>query len=867
MESLWQDLKYAFRILRKNLGFTAVAVATLALGIGANTALFSVVDTVLLRTLPVSKPEELVLFEWQAGSAFRTNGMRGSFLPTAPGTRGASMFRFDTFEKLRQAQTTNSASPLQNIFAFAPVYELTAVVNQQAEVVDGQAVSGGYYAGMNVPAIVGRTITFEDDSSAATPVVVLSHQYWQERFGANPAVVGQQLELNKTSFTIVGVTPPGFFGTLQVNQKPAVTVPIAFEPALLGERTALAKTADKPGYWWLQLMGRLKPGATLEQARDSLSGTFQSAALEIMPPPRKDNEPTTLEAKDYPRLLAQSGSRGSMETRKRYAATIYGLFAVVAVVLLIACANVANLLLSRAAVRGPEITLRLAVGAGRRRLIRQLLTESVLLAAFGGAVGVLFAVWGKNVLAAMASRDTSFLPPGIEPSLNWRVLLFTTGVSLATGILFGLAPAWRATRHDLTLGLKHGRRSTGAVSRLSKALVVAQVALSLLLLMGAGLFIRTLHNLQQVDIGFNQDNLLVFALQPGQAGYKDERLVDYYRQLTTRLDTLPGVRSATFGRVPLIAHYSWNTNVLLPGETEKTASDHLTNRQMVRENYFSTLEIPLLQGRTFTAHDSASAPKVAIVNQEFGKKFFPNGDVLGKRVTDPESKREYEIVGVVKDTKYNSQRDAVEPLLFTPWLQELEEMGEVYFSLRTSVDPTALVSAVRQTVREVDSSLPITELSTQADRSERSLAQERLYARLLGFFGGLALLAAAIGLAGVLAYSVAQRTNEMGVRLALGARTTNILQLVIWQGMKLVLFGLVVGAAFGYAFKRWMTSQSAVRGSWQKEMTEQLYGVTATDTVTLTIITVLLLAIALLACLIPAWRATRVDPLVALRSE
>lgn len=867
MESLWQDLKYAFRILRKNLGFTAVAVATLALGIGANTALFSVVDTVLLRTLPVSKPEELVLFEWQAGSAFRTNGMRGSFLPSAPGTRGASTFRYDTFEKLRQAQTTNSASPLQNIFAFAPVYELTAVVNQQAEVVDGQAVSGGYYAGMNVPAIVGRTITYEDDSSAATPVVVLSHQYWQERFGANPAVIGQQLELNKTSFTIVGVTPPGFFGTLQVNQKPAVTVPIAFEPALLGERTALAKTADKPGYWWLQLMGRLKPGATLEQARDSLSGTFQSAALEIMPPPRKDNEPTALEAKDYPRLLAQSGSRGAMETRKRYAATIYGLFAVVAVVLLIACANVANLLLSRAAVRGPEITLRLAVGAGRRRLIRQLLTESVLLAALGGAVGVLFAVWGKNVLAAMASRDTSFLPPGIEPSLNWRVLLFTTGVSLATGILFGLAPAWRATRHDLTLGLKHGRRSTGAVSRLSKALVVAQVALSLLLLMGAGLFIRTLHNLQQVDIGFNQDNLLVFALQPGQAGYKDERLVDYYHQLTSRLDAVPGVRSATFGRVPLIAHYSWNTNVLLPGETEKTASDHLTNRQMVRENYFSTLEIPLLQGRTFTAHDSANAPKVAIVNQEFGKKFFPNGDVLGKRVTDPESKREYEIVGVVKDTKYNSQRDAVEPLLFTPWLQELEEMGEVYFSLRTSVDPTALVSAVRQTVREVDSSLPITELSTQANRSERSLAQERLYARLLGFFGGLALLAAAIGLAGVLAYSVAQRTNEMGVRLALGARTTNILQLVIWQGMKLVLFGLVVGAAFGYAFKRWMTSQSAVRGSWQKEMTEQLYGVTATDTVTLTIITVLLLAIALLACLIPAWRATRVDPLVALRSE
>ncbi|MGH9874526.1 MAG: ABC transporter permease [Pyrinomonadaceae bacterium] len=866
METLWQDLRYAFRILRKNLGFTAVAVATLALGIGANTALFSVVDTVLLRTLPVNKPEQLVLFEWQAGAPFRTNGMRGSFIPSAPGTRGASVFRYDTFEKLQEAQTTNHDSPLQSLFAFGPIWELTAVVNHQAEVVDGQAVSGGYYAGMNVPALFGRTIIEADDNAAATPVVVLNHHYWEERFGANPEVIGRQLELNKTSFTIIGVTPPGFVGTLQVNQRPAVTVPIAFEPVLLGERTGLAK-ADKPGVWWLLLMARLKPGATLEQARDSLNGTFQSAALEMMPPPRKDTEPTTLEAKDYPRLLTQSGSRGAMETRKRYSATIYGLFAVVGVVLLIACANVANLLLSRAAVREPEITLRLAVGAGRLRLIRQLLTESVLLAALGGAGGVLFAVWGKNALAAMASRDTSFLPPGIEPSLNWRVLLFTILVSFATGILFGLAPAWRATRHDLTVGLKHGRRSTGAVSRLSKALVVVQVALSLLLLMGAGLFIRTLHNLRQIDVGFNQENLLVFSLQPGQAGYKGERLLEYYRQVFTRLDALPGVRSATLGRIPLLAHYSWNTNVLLPGESEKTASEHITNRQMVRENYFSTLEIPLLRGRTFTTHDTANAPQVAIVNQEFGKKFFPNDDVLGKRVTDPESKREFEVVGVVADTKYNSQRDAVEPLLFTPWLQEVEEMGEGYFSLRTSGEPTALVNSVRQAIREVDNSLPVTDLSTQEDRSERSLSQERLYARLLTFFGGLALLAAAIGLAGVLAYSVAQRTNEMGVRLALGARTKNILQLVIWQGMKLVLLGLVVGAACGYAFKRWMTSQSAIRGSWQREMTEQLYGVTATDTSTLLIIIVLLMAVALLACLVPAWRATRVDPLVALRRE
>jgi predicted permease len=853
-------------MLAKSPGFTAVAVLSLALGIGANTAIFSLVDSVLLKTLPVGNPEQLVLFEWQAGRPFRTNGSRGTFIPTPPGTRGGSVFRFDTFEKLRQAQATASDSPLQSLFAFGPIYELTAVVNDQAEIVNGQAVSGGYYAGIEVPAILGRTITEADDKAGATPVAVLSHHYWQERFAASPTVVGQQLKLNKISFTIIGVTPPAFVGAGQVNQRPAVTVPIAFEPTLLGDRTGMAK-ADKPGIWWLLLMARLKPGATLAQARDSLNGTFQAAALEAMPPPRRESDPVTIEAKDYPRLVAQSGSRGAMETRKVYSTTIYGLFGVVMAVLLIACANVANLLLARSALRIPEITVRMAVGAGRLRLIRQLLTESVLLGALGGAVGTLFAVWGKNLLAAMATRDTDFLPPDIEPSLNWRVLLFTIGVSLLTGILFGLAPAWRATRHNLTMGLKQGRRTTGAVSRLSKGLVVTQVALSLPLLIGAGLFIRTLHNLQQVNIGFNQQNLLLFSLQPGQGGYKDEPLLQFYRQLFTRLDAMPGVQAATFGRVPMIAHYTWNTNVLLPGETEKTASEHITNRQMVRENFFSTLEIGVLRGRSFSAQDTANSPKVAIVNQEFGRKFFPNEEVIGKRVKDPDEKSDIEIIGVVADTKYNSQRDAIEPLLYTSWQQEVAQIGEMYFSLRTTGDPTAQVNAVRQIVRELDSNLPITEISTQEARAQQSLSQERLYARLLSFFGGLALLLAAIGLSGILAYSVAQRTNEIGVRVALGAQKTDILRLVIWQGMKLVLLGLIVGAASSYAMKRWMVSQSLVRGSWQQQLTEQLYGVTGTDPLTFGVIAGLLTVVALAACWLPASRAAQVDPIEALRYE
>ena len=866
-DEMFQDLRYGVRMLFKHKGFTLVAVLSLALGIGANTALFSVVDAVLLRTLPVAEPERLVLFEYQAGLTFRTNGMSGtSFVPTQPGAEGDSLFRYDVFEKMNQTRASVSEGPLSDFFAFAPISELNAVVDNQAGIINGQAVSGGYYAGLGVQPILGRAITDEDDKAGAAPVVVLSHQFWQERFGADPAAIGQPLKLNKQSFTIVGVTPPAFTGTLQVGYHPEVTFPLTCEPLLRGEQSRLG-FANKPGVWWLDLMGRLKPGATFEQARDSLNDTFQAAALEVMPPPRTANEPAQLDPKDYPRLIAESGSRGMLDMRRFYSTTIFGLFIVVGMVLLIACANVANLLLARAALRGPEISVRLAVGAGRWRLVRQLLTESVLLAALGGAVGVLFAFWGKGALLAMTDKDTRFLPSGVDLSLNWRALAFTLAISLLTGVLFGLAPAWRATKQDLATSLKQSRRTTGAVSRLSKGLIVAQVALSLLLLVGAGLFLRTLYNLQRVNLGFNQENLLLFRLQPERGGYKDERLMQFYQQLFARLDNLPGVQAATFGHVPLIAQDNYVNGILLPGETEMSAASHRTNRQMARENYLATMGIPLLRGRGFTEQDDERGRFVGIANQTLARTFFPDDDALGKHIRFRNNKREVEIVGIVADTKYMSQRQEIMPLLYTSWRQEGEVIGEMSFVLRTVGEPIALADTVRQVVRELDSNLAVTEVTTQAARSQATLGLERLSAWLLSFFGGLALLLAAIGISGVLAYSVAQRTNEIGIRMALGAQARDVLWLIVRQGMKLVLLGLALGAAAGYALKRLLASEYFSATDWQRQMAKQLYGVTGTDPLTFAVIASLLTLVALAACWLPARKAARVDPLVALHNE
>jgi predicted permease len=858
MSGVLQDLRYAARWLARNPGFTALAIVTLGLGIGANTALFGVVHAALLRRLPVREPGRLVLFEWRAGETFRTSGTRGSSVPLPPHVKGASVFRPDVYERMQEARTATPPEkrPLQALFGFAPIYELTSRVGDRAEIIRGQAVTGGYFEGLGVRPLLGRALVESDDRPGAAPVAVLSHAFWKDGFGADPSVVGKVVTLNRTAFTVVGVTPPDFAGTLQVDYQPAVTVPLASEPVLLGADSGLRPTglsqAGRPAIWFLNVMGRLKSGATLDEARQSLDPTFRAAALEVMPPPRRDGEPSRPASKDEPHLTAWPGGLGLMEHRQMYSRPMYALLAIVGVVLLIACANLANLLLARAALRRGEIRTRLALGASRGRLIRQLLTESLLIAIFGGLAGVFFAVWGEGALNAIAGPDARIVPSGLSAGLSAPVIAFAVALTLVTAVIFGLAPAWGTSRYDLSRGLAQNRR-TASRSRLGGGLIAVQVGLSVILLSGAGLLLRTLHNLESVPLGFNQERLLVFGLRPEQGGYEGGRLLQLYDGLFARLDSLPGVRAATFGRIPLIAQYSWNTAILLPGETERSAANHIVNRQMIRANYFEALQIARLRGRAFTAADDERAPRVAIVNATLARSLFPGKDPIGQRVTEPDEKWEAEIVGVVGDTKYDSQRSEIEPLLYTPWRQDVRNVGEMYFALRTAEDPAALARTVERAVHDLDPGLPVTEMGTQAARSRSTLGRERVYAQILTFFGGLALLLAAVGLFGVLAYSVAQRTNEIGIRMALGASGHDVVRMVVVQGLRPAVLGLLLGLGAALALGRTIASV--------------VYGIPASDPGTLAAVSVLLLSIAVLAAFVPARRAARVDPIVALRTE
>jgi predicted permease len=558
-------------------------------------------------------------------------------------------------------------------------------------------------------------------------------------------------------------------------------------------------------------------------------------------------------ALDLPVLVVEPGGQGLNETRREYTRPLQILWSVVGLVLLIACANVANLLLARAAGRQKEMAVRLATGASRFRLLQQLLTESLLLSLLGGALGILFGAWAKDFLLSWNPLGDAAVS-GIAPQLDWRVLSFTLGVSLLTSLLFGLAPALRSTRVDLHAALKDEARSTGTRARLSKALLVAQVAMSVVLLIGAGLFVRTLRNLYSLEIGFNQENLSLFRVDPRLNNHYNEQLAALYEQMIERLRAVPGVRSATLSRHPLLSGSSARVGVYPQGQARFGGETDVSYLQLVRANFFETMEMPLLAGRALTAQDDGRAPKVAVVNQAFARQFFKGGDPLGKRFDfeAPQLGTNVEIVGVVLDARYTGLRQDNPPTVYAPYLQQAS-LSQMNFEVRTAGDPLALLPAIRAAMRQVDSKLPLFDVKTQRRQIEESITRERAFAKLTAFFGLLALLLAGIGLYGVMAYAVSQRTREIGIRLALGAQAGEALRMVLRQGMALVLSGTLVGLIAAY--------------NATKIVASMLYGVTPNDALTFAGVAVLLLVVALLACWIPARRATQVDPMIALRCD
>jgi predicted permease len=841
LETLWRDCRYGARSLVKSPGFTAVAVLTLALGIGANTAIFSFVNAVLLRSLPVAEPERLVY--------------------VFGGTR-ASPYNVSSYPDYVDYRDRNKV--FSDLIAYSPV-TLSLSSNDQADMISGLIVTGNYFDALGVHARAGRTFLPEEDTTpGGHPVAVISHGLWQSRFAGDPRIAGRQLLLNGQPFTVVGVAPAEFNGA-EAGQTNDIYVPMAMQALVRPPRGGYSGEMNpdllsRRGPRWLDMIGRLKPGVTVERAQAEM-GTLTAQLAGAYPDTNREQTATVSPV-----------SKGDPTQRGTLLSVAGLLLAVVGLVLLIACANVANLLLSRAAVRRKEISIRLALGASRGRLIRQLLTESVLLALAGGAGGLLLAVWLVSAMRAY-SPPANFFPVAFDFSLDKSVLGFTLLLSVLTGLVFGIAPALQASKPDLVAALKDetalapGARGRGGRRfSLRNLLVVAQVALSLVLLVSAGLFLRSLQRAQRIDPGFDTERVLTMPLNINLLRYTKAQGQEFYRQVLERVTALPGVRSATLTRTPPLSGASRQSTVTIAGQVapDRTSSsestggggenvaDNVTLTSPVALDYFRTLGIPLLRGRDFNAQDREGAPGVVIINESFARRYFPDQDPTGQRVSLSGAQGPWlEVVGLARDGKYITLGEAPAPFLYQP-LAQRHESGMVLL-VRTSGDPAQLVPSVRREVQSIERNLPLTNARSMAEMLRSSLFPARVGAILLGVFGLLALLLASVGLYGVMSYSVSRRTREIGIRMALGARSGDILRLVLRESLTLVAVGMLLGLIAAFAATRLLAGF--------------LYGVSPTDPPAFIGIAVLLAAVALVASLVPARRAAHVDPMVAFRYE
>ncbi len=824
---MFQDIRYALRMLAKNPAFACVVILTLALGIGANAAIFSLLDKVLLQSLPVTNPDQLAVLT--------------SYDPKE-GPDIDSSFSYPMYQDLRDRNSVFSG-----VIARAGA-QMNVSYGDQTERVRGELVSGNFFEVLGVRPWAGRLFTQDDDRNpGAHPVAVLSYRFWESRFNKDPNLIGQTILVNEKPVTVLGVTPPGFYG-VSLSNNPDVRVPMMMTPVF----NPLPPTRmQSRRHQWLSVMARRKADVSPEQAQASLSVLYQQIReLEAQ------HLPSTVSAAGKERFLTQRiavmpGDQGLRHLQSELRTSLWLLFGATCAVLLILCANLANLMMARATVRAQETAVRLALGAGRLRLLRQWLTEGVVLAAMGGAVGIFIAVWIKAGLMV-------FIPPdyrvNLDSSFDWRLYVFIFGVAILLGLAFSLAPAVQAARQVFAPGLRLESRSftsAGKLLSVRSGLILVQVALSLPLLVSAALLLRTLQNLRAVDTGFGKENVLLASVNPTLNGYTKERTAAFYDDLLTKTRALPGVKAASLATESPISG-SWDRlGLVVEGYTPREGERTSTDATWVSSDYFKALEIPFVMGRDFDEHDRVGTPKVVIVNEKMAKHFFGTVNVLGKKI-GTEDVPDRTIIGVVKDAQYVNMRENMRRHFYLPTTQE-ETLTGLTLHVKTTSDTGVVAEQLRAQLKALDPHLPLDNVKSLSTEIDESLVQERLVTWLSAAFGLLATLLTALGLYGVLTFSVARRTREIGIRVALGAQRRDVFRLIMVRGVVLVVVGVAVGLAASVAFSRLLSAL--------------LFGVTPNSVATLAGVSAGLIVVALLACYIPARRATRVDPLVALRYE